>query len=75
MHYQYSPYLLPLIAIAAISAAVAIYAGISRTKGSTWALAGLSLAIMLWSMGYALEIAGTELPTKLFWAKCNTLVL
>jgi hypothetical protein len=33
------------------------------------ALVLLALAIADWSLGYALEIAGADLPTKIFWGK------
>lgn len=33
------------------------------------ALVMLALASAVWSLGYALEIAGADLPTKIFWGK------
>ena len=33
------------------------------------ALVMLALASAIWSLGYALEIAGADLPTKIFWGK------
>lgn len=65
-----SPYILPLLIAALISSLVAIYAWTRRASASSAiALTILGLTIAEWSLGYALEIAGTDLSTKLFWGK------
>ena len=69
MHFQYTPYILPLLAAAAILIWVAVYAWRHRAVPSAIPLAWLALAITEWSVGYALEIAGADLPTKLLWGK------
>ena len=70
MQFQDSPYLLPLIICAIIASCVAVYAWRRRaTAGGAMALALLALACAEWSLGYALEIAGADLPTKIFWGK------
>ena len=69
MQFQYSPYILPLIAAAAISSWVAVYAWSRRATASAVALALMAVAITEWSLGYSLEIAGSDLATKLFWGK------
>ena len=72
MHFQSSPYILPLVLSAAISGVVAFYAWDRRrraTASGAIALVFLAVAIAVWSFGYALEIAGADLPTKLFWGK------
>jgi PAS domain S-box-containing protein len=69
MNFQYTPYILPLLAAALISGGVAVYAWPRRATRSAGALAVLALAITEWTLGYALEIAGADLPTKLFWGK------
>jgi len=71
MHLQYTPYMIPLLTVAAISAGVAIYVWPRRAASGGSALTLLALALMVWSAGYALEIASTDLPTKLFWAKAQ----
>lgn len=74
MHFHYSPYILPLIAAAIIAISVAIYILQRRTRASgAKALIMLALATAVWSLGYALEIAGTDLPTKIFWGKSEYL--
>jgi PAS domain S-box-containing protein len=69
MQFHYTPYILPLLASAVIAGAVAIYAWRRRSTPSAVALSLLALAIMEWLLGYALEIAGADVPTKIFWGK------
>ncbi len=70
MQFQYSPYIIPLIIAAGVSGLVAIYSWTRRsTSGSAAALAIMGAVITEWSLGYALEIAGADLPTKLIWGK------
>jgi PAS domain S-box-containing protein len=70
VQFQYSPYILPLILSSIIAGFVALYVWERRATvrgGITLVL--LALAIAEWSLGYALEIAGANLPTKIFWGK------
>jgi PAS domain S-box-containing protein len=68
-NYQFSWLsLLPLFA-GFIALIIAAYAWRLRPKRGATALMLVALASVFWSLGYALEIAGTDLPTKLFWAK------
>jgi hypothetical protein len=70
VQFQYSPYIIPLVAASIIAASVAIYVWLRRTTASgAVALILLALASAEWSLGYALEIAGADLPTKIFWGK------
>jgi PAS domain S-box-containing protein len=70
VQFQYSPYILPLLACSIIAGFVAVYVWRRRAWASgTKSLALLALACGEWSLGYALEIAGADLPTKLFWGK------
>ncbi|HUH98944.1 MAG TPA: PAS domain S-box protein [Anaerolineales bacterium] len=69
MHFLYSPYIVPLFAAGAISVWVAYYAWSHRTVSGASALALLALAVSDWAIGYALEIAGADLATKVWWAK------
>ena len=59
---------LPLFA-GVVALIIAAYAWRLRPKRGAAALTLLSLATMTWALGYALEIAGTDPSTKLFWAK------
>ena len=70
MQFQDSPYILPLLIAMVIASSVAVYAWKRRaTASGVIALALLALACAEWSLGYALEIAGADLPTKIFWGK------
>ncbi len=69
MQFQYTPYVLPLIAAALISGWVAFYSWSRRANTGAIALTLLAAAVTQWSIGYALELAGADLPTKLFWGK------
>lgn len=74
MQFQDSPFILPLIISTIIASAVAIYTWQRRaTASGAIALALLAFACAEWSLGYALEIAGADLPTKVFWGKSQYL--
>jgi PAS domain S-box-containing protein len=70
VQFQYTPYILPLVFSSVIAGFVAYYAWKRRVTASGGrALAMLAFACAEWSLGYALEIAGADLPTKIFWGK------
>jgi PAS domain S-box-containing protein len=70
VQFHYTPYILPLIASSIIACFVAFYVLQRHVAASGgMALVLLALASAEWSLGYALEIAGTDLPTKIFWGK------
>ncbi len=69
MHYQYHPYILPAIVSAFISVSLGIYTLYRHrnVKGAMSFMFSMFL-VTIWSAGNALEMAGTDFPTKLFWA-------
>lgn len=69
MTYQYHVASLPLLLATLVSMGTTWYVWQLRTRWGAMALVRLGLAAALWSLGYALEIAGADLPTKLFWGK------
>jgi PAS domain S-box-containing protein len=70
VQFQYSPYIFPLLVSTIIASFIAIYVWQRRaTASGAMALALLALACAEWSLGYALEIGGADLPTKIFWGK------
>ncbi|NOH02893.1 MAG: PAS domain S-box protein [Chloroflexi bacterium] len=73
MQFQYSPYVIPLILAALISGWVAVYSWSRRANRGAIALTLLAWAVTEWSLGYALEIAGADLATKVFWGKSQYL--
>lgn len=68
MNFEYSPYALPLIAAAFISVTIAIYAWNHRSAKGAHALFMMAVAIFIWTFAYSLEVIGTDLQTKHFWA-------
>ena len=73
MHWQYNPYVLPLVITAAISAALALSAWRRRPAAGATSFVWLMLAVAEWSLGYALELGTADLPTALFWARVEYL--
>jgi PAS domain S-box-containing protein len=73
MHWQHTPYTLPLIISAAISAALALFAWRRRPVSGATPVALLMLAVAQWQLGYALELASADLPSQLLWAKVEYL--
>ena len=70
MQFQYSPYILPLVLSSVIAGFVAFYVWNRRaTASGGMPLVMLALASAEWSLGYALEIASADLPTKILWGK------
>lgn len=70
MYWQFTPYLIPLLIAAVISATLTLYAWRRReaTPAAT-SFAVLMLAVAEWSLGYALELGSTDLAAITFWAK------
>ena len=73
MHWQYNPYVLPLLIAAAVSVALAFYAWRRRPASGAAPVALLMLAVAVWQLGYALEMGSAEVPSKLFWARVQYL--
>jgi len=73
MSWQSIPYIPLLLIAAALSVGLAHYAWRRRPVAGATAFMALMLAVAEWSLGYALELAGTGLPTKLFWARMQYL--
>ncbi len=74
MHYQYIPYIWPLLISGIISFSLGIYS-LLRCRSSKGAISfAISMFIVtLWSVPNAFEMSATELGTKLFWANVQYL--
>ncbi len=68
MNFQFDPIILPIILSVIIAIGLTLYAWRLRSVGS-WATPFilLTLALAVWSIGYALELAALILSTKILW--------
>jgi PAS domain S-box-containing protein len=69
MNFAYSSYVLPLLAAAVVSIWAMLYIWQRREVKGAMMLVLLAGGVAIWTIGYALEIAGTDIATKLFWGK------
>ncbi|MBN1485006.1 MAG: response regulator [Chloroflexia bacterium] len=69
IEFQYTPYAVPLMLSALISLGVAFFAWRRRSTRGALALALLSLAVANWCFWNGLELAGTNLETKMLMSK------
>src|SRR5437868_14788144 len=67
MHWQFTPYVIPVAASAIISAALALTAWYRRHAPGAIAFSLLMLAVTEYSLGYVVELAHSDLPSVLFW--------
>ena len=66
-------YLLLLLLAAVISSALALYAWLHRRVPGAQPLMWLMIAVVVWSLAYALELAVHDLSAKITWAKIEYL--
>jgi len=69
LHFQYVPYIWPLVASALVTLALAVYALYHRNIRGAFPFGLCMLLASLWAGSYALERAATDLPTMIFWVK------
>ena len=65
--YQFTPYMLPMLACAAFSIALAFYGWRRRTVPGALPFAILMAFDSLWAMGAAIGLAAVDVSTKIFW--------
>ena len=73
MRFQYIPYLWPLALSALLTAALSLHAWRQRTVPGAIPFAVMMGLASLWTASNALEMAGTDVPTKIFWANLQYL--
>ena len=73
MNWQHTPYTLPLLIAAGISAGLALYFWRRQRGTGATPFVFLMLALIVWSVGYALELASADQAQKVFWAKVQYL--
>jgi hypothetical protein len=75
LHLTYSPHLMPLFCTGALLCVLLVVAWRER-RSSTAAPFALTLAALLvWTFGYAFEIAAVERDAKLVWANIQFLAI
>jgi PAS domain S-box-containing protein len=67
MQWHFTPYVLPVVAAAGISAALALIPWHRRSAPGAPAFCLLMLVVAEWSLAYALELVSPDLPSTLFW--------
>ncbi|MCA1900020.1 MAG: PAS domain S-box protein [Chloroflexi bacterium] len=67
MSFAYTPYILPLIAAAVVSVFIAVYAWARRSTAGALELSLMGIAMFVWTVCYALEVAAVNVETKYFW--------
>ncbi len=73
MSFDLTPLSLVAIALAIVTLAAAIYIWYVRSSYGSIPLLLLMLVAAQWSLCFGLELAGTDVPTKLFWVKAQWL--
>src|SRR5579859_387815 len=71
--FAYTPFALPLIASAAITAGLGLYTLLGRRIAGAGTFALLMLGVVVWTLCYALVLAGLDLETKTFWYQAEYL--
>ncbi len=69
MNYLYTPHILPLVFTVFVTAGLAFLLWPKRSLRGATALILLLLIVTVWVAGYCLELLGTDLSTKMFWAR------
>ena len=68
MPYHFTLNMLPLLVAAAIAGALAWFTWRNRRTTGATPFSAMTLILFIWGISYILELAGTDLPTKLFWS-------
>ena len=67
MHYSFTINMLPLVIAAAISGLLAIYTWQNRKTAGATPFSLMLFILFEWGTSYILELAGTDISTKIFW--------
>jgi signal transduction histidine kinase len=73
-HYTYTPYIWPMLASALLFCILGLYAWRRRTMAGALPFALMLLFMLLWSLGAALELASSDVSTKIFWFKFTSIM-
>ena len=68
MHFEYTPFVIPLVLSAVIIVAMLVVAWQNRAEDvAPWFAASL-VALFIWTVGYMLELMAVGMGAKIFWA-------
>jgi diguanylate cyclase (GGDEF)-like protein len=67
-HYHYTPFIVPLVVTALFGAAMLFVAWRNRTEPVARWFAATVAALLVWTVGYALELMAVGLHAKIVWA-------
>jgi len=67
MNYHFTPNMIPLVIAAAISGGLALYTWRNRKTVGATPFSIMMFILFEWGTSYILELAGTDLPIKIFW--------
>jgi len=65
---QFSPYVIPFVISAVVLAALAVYSWKYRYRRVAKLFSLTTLTVLIWTLGFILEIISSTLGLKLFWA-------
>ena len=69
LSYQFTPYILPMLASAAFMALLVVYSLRRRAVPGALPLAITALSVVGWAISAALELAAVDVSTKIAWVK------
>jgi len=67
MPYQFTPNMLPLVFATVVASALAVYTWRNRKTAGAVPFSVMMFILFEWGTSYILELAGTDLSTKIFW--------
>ena len=67
MPYQFTVNMLPLVFAAAVAGVLAVYTWQNRKTAGATPFAVMMFILFEWGTSYILELAGTDIQTKIFW--------
>jgi PAS domain S-box-containing protein len=70
-HWQYTPLIIPLILTVAILIPIVRTVWMRRPAPGSTILASVLLLMVIWTIGYALQLCSVDIPRKLIWLKCQ----
>jgi diguanylate cyclase (GGDEF)-like protein len=71
MHWHFTPFVIPALLAGTIATVLALLAWQRRLAPGAGMFSLMMAGMALWTFGYALELAGSDLDTKHLWLKIN----